>query len=630
MRRNRSDNHTFVAGRDVIAARGSVESLEAALDSGSVRTRNINSSHSYGWSLLHYVVYSFQNDGLSPDVANGYIFALLMRGCDTSIKNERGKTAGEMDQTGIFPLLRTCHASFRAGCAMIDAKARPEDFEAALDGVAVEDRQINYRPTGYTLLHIVMSRNRKWFGYISNHRAAAYILALLARGCDPSIKSCVGKTAAEMDNTSRFPLLRPGAYTGSGGSGDDQASARVIIAQRAEVQALRARIAELEVPSSTAAAPIDDDARLVAYSELEVATDGFSAAHIIGRGGFGHVFRGTWRGHDVAIKKLDTQSSQGSVEFERELHVFATCRHENLVPLFAFTLGTGVPLCLVYPRMNGGSLCDVLRSNGDQQFSPQARARIAAAIARGLQYLHTAIEGVKPCIVHRDIKSSNVLLDSSSIDSATARLSDVGLARDVDHDTTMTRGFAVGSPGYLDPEYQETLQLTTGSDVFSFGVILLELLTGLPPIDDTEHPPVLYSRLRARLPHDAPALADKRTSFTSKAAIQFSAIAARCIASTAQLRPPLDEICSAFDELREGDPALTPQATSRDCMLCLDRPRGTRLIPCCHNVVCQRCASELVTRRSGCPICRVPITSFQEGSFETTFARPQRPGPLRV
>ncbi|KAJ1446298.1 kinase-like domain-containing protein, partial [Pelagophyceae sp. CCMP2097] len=192
---------------------------------------------------------------------------------------------------------------------------------------------------------------------------------------------------------------------------------------------------------------------------------------IIGRGGFGPVYHGALGAVRVAVKVLEDSGGQGRAEFEREVRILSACRHAHVLPLLGFSAEAGRPLCLVYPFMAGGSLQEALRP-GRAPLSAAQRLRIAADVARGLCYLHAAY-GAKPCIVHRDVKSANVLLDAA----LRARVADAGLARDVDEQSTMTRGCALGSPGYLDPEYAETFELTAGSDVFSFGVVLLELLT---------------------------------------------------------------------------------------------------------------------------------------------------------
>ena len=212
------------------------------------------------------------------------------------------------------------------------------------------------------------------------------------------------------------------------------------------------------------AALADHHARIVSYQALADATNGFDTANIVGRGGFGPVYRGELDGHAVAVKVLEAAGGQGVQEFQREVDILSRCRHENIVPLLACAMTPGHPMCLAYAFMADGALSDALLRN-PRALSADQRLRVAEDVVRGLAYLHA--QGV----VHRDIKSANILLDGEG----RARVADAGLARDVNaQTTTMTRGLAVGSPGYLDPEYAETYRVTTASDVYSYGVVLLE------------------------------------------------------------------------------------------------------------------------------------------------------------
>ena len=180
-------------------------------------------------------------------------------------------------------------------------------------------------------------------------------------------------------------------------------------------------------------------------------TGKLDASGILGRGAFGAVHRGTSNGRAVAVKILDSESragGQGITEFQREVHVLSQCRDDHIVPLLAFCLEPGKPLCLVYQLMAGGALSDALRTPERRAaLDAVARLRIATDVACGLRYLH-AISGSKPTIVHRDFKSGNILLDGTG----RARLGDAGLAREPGAaGMTLTAGFALGTPGYLDP-----------------------------------------------------------------------------------------------------------------------------------------------------------------------------------
>jgi len=364
----------------------------------------------------------------------------------------------------------------------------------------------------------------------------------------------------------------------------------------------------------------EDHPFVVEYKALAEATRDFDAGQIIGRGGFGAVFRGVLRGREVAVKVAGpSRWTQSFSEFQRELQVLAACRHRNILPLHAFSLEPRRPFCLVYPFMPNGSLSDVLLDNDRSRELLPAHRRVCVArdVAAGIDYLHKSQDGVKKCIVHRDVKSANVLLGSEM----EARLSDVGLARDMDHGPTQTR--IIGTPGYLDPEYTATEVLTVGSDIFSLGVVLLELLTGQPPVDPTQCPQALHARLRGRLPGDAALLADRGAEFSHGLAEGFGALLTCCLAPTAKARPALADVISNLDgmcaDAFASRAAVVGAPAARECVVCWNAPRATRLTPCLHAILCLPCATELLGRESRCPTCRLQIESFEEGVFEHSY-----------
>jgi hypothetical protein len=249
----------------------------------------------------------------------------------------------------------------------------------------------------------------------------------------------------------------------------------------------------------------DESLQIFSRSEIEEATSGLSDISIIGRGGLGPVYRGQLRGRSVAIKLLkpDASSTQGAAELTREIDVLGQFRHDRLVPLVGYCLCDGSPplSCLVYPLMHASLSDALLRLRGPDP-PPQdalharllrapARLRVAADVAGALEYLHA-----QAGYLHRDVKSANVLLDAG----ARARLSDVGLARPMEAGARYNvSGCGAGTFGYIDPGYEESDEFRPGSDVFSLGVVLLELLTGLPASDRAARPPKLHRRLAPRL-----------------------------------------------------------------------------------------------------------------------------------
>ncbi|KAL4554618.1 hypothetical protein LXL04_037215 [Taraxacum kok-saghyz] len=213
--------------------------------------------------------------------------------------------------------------------------------------------------------------------------------------------------------------------------------------------------------------------KLYSYKELKCATDDFSPANKIGEGGFGPVYRGKLRhGKDAAIKVLSADSKQGAKEFLTEIKVICDIEHENLAKLCGCCV-EGDHRILVYDYLENNSLAQTLLGNGHSniRFSWRTRTRICIGIARGLAFLH---EEVRPHIVHRDIKASNILLDKD----LTPKISDFGLAKLIPANMTHVSTRVAGTIGYLAPEYAIRGQLTRRADVYSFGVLLVEIVSG--------------------------------------------------------------------------------------------------------------------------------------------------------
>ncbi|XP_022943217.1 cold-responsive protein kinase 1-like isoform X1 [Cucurbita moschata] len=213
--------------------------------------------------------------------------------------------------------------------------------------------------------------------------------------------------------------------------------------------------------------------RLYTYKELKVATQDFSLANKIGEGGFGSVYKGRLRnGKLAAIKVLSAQSRQGLKEFLAETKVISVIEHENLVQLYGCCVENNHRI-LVYNYLENNSLAQTLLGRGSSslQFDWRSRSRICIGIARGLAFLH---EDVQPYIIHRDIKASNILLDRD----LTPKISDFGLARLVPANMSHISTGVAGTIGYLAPEYAIRGQVTRKSDIYSFGVLLVEIVSG--------------------------------------------------------------------------------------------------------------------------------------------------------
>ncbi|XP_020589562.1 nodulation receptor kinase-like isoform X2 [Phalaenopsis equestris] len=210
---------------------------------------------------------------------------------------------------------------------------------------------------------------------------------------------------------------------------------------------------------------------------IKKATCGYQT--LIGEGGFGTVYRGTLSlGQEVAVKVRSTTSVQGTREFDNEVNFLSKLWHENLVPLLGYCCESDQQI-LVYPFMSNGSLQERLYGEASKRkvLDWPTRLSIALGAARGLQYLHT-FPG--RCIIHRDVKSSNILLDHSMC----GKVADFGFSKYAPQEGDSGASLEVrGTAGYLDPEYYSTQQLSTKSDVFSFGVVLLEIVTGREPLN---------------------------------------------------------------------------------------------------------------------------------------------------
>ncbi|WVZ77305.1 hypothetical protein U9M48_025188 [Paspalum notatum var. saurae] len=286
-----------------------------------------------------------------------------------------------------------------------------------------------------------------------------------------------------------------------------------------------------------------NDIRYRRYSidDIEAATHKFDKALKIGEGGYGPVYKAVLDHTNVAIKILRPDASQGRKQFQQEIEVLSCMRHPNMVLLLGACPEYG---CLVYEYMDYGSLEDRLCRRGKTLPIPWSiRFRIAADIATGLLFLHQA----KPePLVHRDLKPANILLDHNFI----SKISDVGLARLVPQsaaDVTQYRMTSTaGTFCYIDPEYQQTGMLTTKSDIYSFGIMLLQIITARSPMGLTHHVENAIERGAFQEILDPTV-----TDWPVEEALEFAKLALRCAELRKKDRPDLGkEILPELNRLR--------------------------------------------------------------------------------
>ncbi|KAG5050691.1 hypothetical protein JHK87_002889 [Glycine soja] len=281
--------------------------------------------------------------------------------------------------------------------------------------------------------------------------------------------------------------------------------------------------------------------------EMEEATCSFSDENLLGKGGFGKVYRGTLRsGEVVAIKKMELpaiKAAEGEREFRVEVDILSRLDHPNLVSLIGYC-ADGKHRFLVYEYMRKGNLQDHLNGIGERNMDWPRRLQVALGAAKGLAYLHSSSDVGIP-IVHRDFKSTNILLD----DNFEAKISDFGLAKLMpEGQETHVTARVLGTFGYFDPEYTSTGKLTLQSDVYAFGVVLLELLTGRRAVDLNQGPNdqnlvlqvrhILNDRKKLRKVID-PEMA--RNSYTIQSIVMFANLASRCVRTESNERPSIVE-----------------------------------------------------------------------------------------
>ncbi|XP_074275232.1 wall-associated receptor kinase-like 14 [Silene latifolia] len=293
--------------------------------------------------------------------------------------------------------------------------------------------------------------------------------------------------------------------------------------------------------------------RLYAYREIERATGNFCEKQLLGTGAYGAVYAGRLHhNEDVAIKKIKHRDTDSIEQVMNEIKLLSTVSHPNLVRLLGCCIENGEQI-LVYEFMPNGTLSQHLQRERGKGLPWTIRLAIASETAQAISYLHSAMN---PPIFHRDIKSSNILLDFDY----RSKVADFGLSRlgleEMSHISTAPQG----TPGYVDPQYHQNFHLSDKSDVYSFGVVLVEIITAMRVVDFTRpHLEVNLAALavdrigKGRIDEIIdPFIELHRDAWTLASVHKVAELAFRCLAYHRDMRPSMMEVAHELEQIRQS------------------------------------------------------------------------------
>uniref|UniRef100_A0A7N0TR88 Protein kinase domain-containing protein n=1 Tax=Kalanchoe fedtschenkoi TaxID=63787 RepID=A0A7N0TR88_KALFE len=286
------------------------------------------------------------------------------------------------------------------------------------------------------------------------------------------------------------------------------------------------------------------------YREIEKATSGFSDKRRLGTGAYGTVYSGKLQNDEwVAIKRIKRTYTDSMEQVMNEIKLLSSVSHPNLVRLLGCSIEKGEQI-LVYEFMPNGTLAEQLQGTRGHGLPWATRLNIATETARAISYLHSH----DPPIFHRDIKSSNILLDYN----LKSKVADFGLSRLGEVEFSHISTAPQGTPGYLDPQYHQNFQLSDKSDVYSFGVVLVEIITGLKAVDFSRHQDevnlasLVIDRIgKGRLDEIIdPFLEPQSDPWILSSIHKVAELAFRCLTYHRDMRPTMSEVLEELEQIR--------------------------------------------------------------------------------